>query len=136
MTALPKTLEAWTGLDNELRSLVSLIETEAEYQNALSAFEQLMNEVAQTPDTPLKSLYLLLAEHLEAYERRQHPVPDAAPHEVLRFLMDGHHLSQADLPEIGSQGVVSELLSGKRSLNARQAKALAVRFGVNASVFL
>jgi HTH-type transcriptional regulator/antitoxin HigA len=28
--------------------------------------------------------------------------------------MDEHELTQSDLPEIGSQGVVSEILSGKR----------------------
>jgi len=34
--------------------------------------------------------------------------------------MDQHGLTQSDLPEIGSQGVVSEILSGKRELNARR----------------
>jgi len=37
--------------------------------------------------------------------------------------------SQIDLPEPGSQGVVSELLYGRRNFNARLAKAMAVRFG-------
>jgi HTH-type transcriptional regulator/antitoxin HigA len=40
------------------------------------------------------------------------------------------------LPEIGSQGVVSEFLSGKRELNLRQVKALAQRFKVSPNVFL
>ena len=43
---------------------------------------------------------------------------------------------QADLAEIGSQGVVSEILSGKRQLNVRQIHALAQRFGVSPAVFL
>ena len=34
----------------------------------------------------------------------------------------------ASLPEIGSQGVVSEILSGKRELNVRQIRALAAWF--------
>ena len=42
---------------------------------------------------------------------------------------------QKNLPEIGSQGVVSEILSGKRKLNARQIAALASRFNVPESVF-
>ncbi|MHA3903658.1 helix-turn-helix domain-containing protein [Castellaniella sp. WN] len=41
-----------------------------------------------------------------------------------------------DLPEIGSQGVVSEILAGKRELNIRQVRALSERFGVSAATFL
>jgi HTH-type transcriptional regulator/antitoxin HigA len=40
------------------------------------------------------------------------------------------------MKEIGSQGVVSEVLSGKRSLNSRQIKALSERFGVSPAVFI
>ncbi|MFQ6757571.1 hypothetical protein MWR57_03025 [Desulfovibrionaceae bacterium CB1MN] len=40
-------------------------------------------------------------------------------------------LKQSDLfAEIGGQSVVSEILVGKREINARQTKALAARFGV------
>ncbi|NJM12603.1 MAG: hypothetical protein HC889_12675 [Synechococcaceae cyanobacterium SM1_2_3] len=56
--------------------------------------------------------------------------------EVLRFLMQEHGLRQSDLPEIGSQGVVSEILNGTQALNTRQIQALAQRFGVDARVFL
>jgi HTH-type transcriptional regulator/antitoxin HigA len=38
--------------------------------------------------------------------------------------------------EIGSQGVVSEILTGKRELNLRQVRALGERFGVSAATFL
>ncbi|MFX6250459.1 helix-turn-helix domain-containing protein [Acinetobacter baumannii] len=50
--------------------------------------------------------------------------------------MEQHQLTQSDLPEIGSQGVVSEILRGKRDLNLRQVKALAERFGVGPAVFI
>jgi HTH-type transcriptional regulator/antitoxin HigA len=45
-------------------------------------------------------------------------------------------LTQAELPEVGSQGVVSEVLSGKRELNVRQIRALAQRFRVSPAVFI
>jgi HTH-type transcriptional regulator / antitoxin HigA len=45
-------------------------------------------------------------------------------------------LTQVDLPEIGSQGMVSEVLGGKRELNVRQVRALAQRFHVSAAVFV
>jgi HTH-type transcriptional regulator/antitoxin HigA len=50
--------------------------------------------------------------------------------------MDQHGLRQADLPEVGSQGVVSEVLAGRRELNTRQIRALAKRFKVGAGTFL
>lgn len=54
---------------------------------------------------------------------------------MLRSLMERHGVSQRDLPEIGSQSIVSQLLSGKRKFNVRQIRALADRFGVNPQVF-
>jgi HTH-type transcriptional regulator/antitoxin HigA len=50
--------------------------------------------------------------------------------------MEEHGLSQSGLPEIGSQGVVSEILSGKRGLNVRQIARLAARFGVSPALFV
>jgi HTH-type transcriptional regulator/antitoxin HigA len=44
-------------------------------------------------------------------------------------------LRQSDLPEIGNQAKVSEILSGKRTINLRHARALAGRFGVGIEVF-
>jgi len=55
---------------------------------------------------------------------------------LLRFFMEEHNLSQSDLAEVGSQGVVSEILNGKRGLNVRQIRALSKRFGVSPSVFV
>lgn len=55
---------------------------------------------------------------------------------MLRFFMEEHDLTQGDLPEIGSLGVVSEILSGKRELNVHQIRALARRFHVSPAVFI
>jgi HTH-type transcriptional regulator / antitoxin HigA len=37
---------------------------------------------------------------------------------------------------VGSQGVVSEILNGKRELNVRQVRLLAEKFKVSSAVFL
>ena len=51
--------------------------------------------------------------------------------------MEQQSLKQTDLSgEIGGQSVVSDILNGKREINARQAKALGARFGVSAAAFL
>ena len=44
--------------------------------------------------------------------------------------MTEHGLSQKDLPEVGAQSMISELLVGKRKHNLHQVKALAQRFQV------
>jgi HTH-type transcriptional regulator/antitoxin HigA len=138
MTApnLEKTIALWEALDREAHALLKPIETTEEHAVVLDAFERLMDLVAERPGAPLAGLYELLGEHLREYERRAHPAPNAAPHEILAFLMDRHNLHQADLPEVGSQGVVSEILAGKRRINVRQARALADRFGVPADAFI
>jgi HTH-type transcriptional regulator/antitoxin HigA len=65
-----------------------------------------------------------------------HALADASGLEVLKYLMEEHDLTQSDLPEIGSQGVVSEVLRGKRELNVHQIKKLAARFHVSPAAFL
>jgi HTH-type transcriptional regulator/antitoxin HigA len=73
---------------------------------------------------------------IHAYEEKHEPMPATTGAEVLQYLMEEHGLRQSDLPEVGSQGVVSEILNGKRELNVRQIRALAQRFGVGTAVFI
>lgn len=54
---------------------------------------------------------------------------------TILYLMEEHELTQSDLSEIGTQGVVTEISSGKRQLNVRQIKCLTERFGVSPAVF-
>jgi len=71
------------------------------------------------------------------YEVCNVEIPDATPAVVLGFLMEQNNLRQSDLAEdFGSQSNVSEVLSGKREINARQARALAKRFEVSPAVFI
>ena len=72
---------------------------------------------------------------IEAYDNRYYPLPSDDEIGALIYLMEEHSLSQSDLPEIGSQGVVSEILNGKRKLNVRQIQLLAKRFHVSPATF-
>ena len=121
-----------------LRSRIPLkpIRTEQEYGQAVSALNDLMDAGVADENHPLADLLVLLGDLIGAYEDARLRHEQATPASVLRFLMEQHGLSQADLPEIGSQGVVSELLAGKRSLNLRQIQALVKRFSVSPTVFL
>ncbi len=107
-----------------------------EYDAAVERLNALVDEIGDNPKDPryrwIETLSILIA----AYDREHHGAAEASPVEVIRFLMEEHGLTQKELPEIGSQGVVSEVLSGKRALNVRQIKALAARFGVEPGAFL
>jgi HTH-type transcriptional regulator / antitoxin HigA len=109
---------------------------EAEYDRAVKRLNALLDEVGTDERHPLYGLLDTLGTLLEAYEEQHHPLPDAGAAEILRYFMQAQDLGQSDLPEVGSQGVVSEILSGKRALNVRQIRALAERFHVSPAVFV
>jgi HTH-type transcriptional regulator/antitoxin HigA len=112
------------------------IRTEREYDAAVERLNSLVNEVGDSPKDPRYRLIETLSVLIEAYDREHHSLPEASSIEVIRFLMEEHGLTQKDLPEIGSQGVVSEVLAGRRALNVRQIQGLAARFGVDPGAFL
>ncbi|WP_174839728.1 helix-turn-helix domain-containing protein [Solimonas terrae] len=117
------------------------IRTEADYDRALAIVEAIMDATRGKPERenakhPMNALLDLLTPAIEEYEARVHPVAAMPPGEILRGLMKEHGLRQSDLPEIGNQSVVSQILAGKRQLNARQIGALAKRFKMTADAFL
>lgn len=126
----------WVAL-HEVLGLGAPIANEAEYLRVLAGVDELVDATAGVDDHPLWGLISLASDRIREYEGRVHPWPDTStPATVLAGLMQQHGLRQSDLPEVGSQGVVSEVLAGKRTLNARQVKALAQRFKVAAEVLL
>lgn len=112
------------------------IRTEREYDAAVARLDALVDEIGDNPKDPRYRLIETLSVLIEAYDREHHGLPEASGIEVLRFLMEEHGLTQKDLPEIGSQGVVSEVLAGRRTLNVRQIQALAARFGIDPGALL
>ena len=71
------------------------------------------------------------------HEERNVGIPEAEPHVVLRFLTERHDFRQSDLVEVfGSQSNVSEVLNGKRKINARHTRVLGAKFGVSPAVFI
>jgi len=107
-----------------------------EHVLAVTALNSLLDAGASDENHPLASLVEMLGDMIDDYEESQLLQSASTPAGVLRFLLQQHKLAQADLPEIGSQGVMSEILAGKRTLNVRQIRALANRFSVSPAVFL
>lgn len=131
-------IEDITNRFQALTAVVPLraIRTDADYDKAIAVLNQLLDAGAAEERSPLADLTNMLGALIGDYEDANNPPVKVAPVAMLRFLMEQHELSQSDLPEIGSQGVVSEILHGKRDLNVRQIKKLAGRFHVPAAVFI
>jgi len=82
----------------------------------------------------LLNLWVLL---VEQFEEEHYPISNAAPHEMLKFLMEQRDLRQVDLVGIlGSRGVISEVINGKRSISKTQAKALGEFCDVSPELFI
>lgn len=121
-----------------LSSVIPLhtIRTEHDYDKAVEALNQLLDAGAANEEHALADLAHTLGALISEYDDVHYPVQNVSPLAMLRFLMDQNHLTQSDLPEMGTQGVVSEIMSGKRDLNVRQIKALSERFHVPPSAFV
>jgi HTH-type transcriptional regulator / antitoxin HigA len=112
-----------------------IINDEHEYDYALEVVDALMSKDDLTPEEiELLQVWAIL---IEDYEEQNYPMPEATPHEVLVHLMEVKEVRQVDLTGIlGSKGVVSEVVHGKRSISKAQAKALGEFFKVNPSLFI
>ena len=121
-----------------LSSVVPLhpIRTGVDYEKAVAALNRLLDAGAANEQHPLADLVNTLGTLIGEYDDVHYPAQEVSPLAMLRFLMDENSLTQSDLPEVGSQGVVSEVLNGKRELNVRQIKALSARFHVPPGVFV
>lgn len=107
-----------------------------EYNTLVKELNELLDIVGNDEDHRLIGLVDAISNLIASYEETHHPEKLNTGIDALKFLMDSHHLSQSDLTEIGSQGVVSEILNGKRVLNVRQIKELGRRFHVDPSTFI
>jgi HTH-type transcriptional regulator/antitoxin HigA len=110
--------------------------SEAEYDALVASVDELLGMIKDDERHPLGSLLVHLSDLIEEYDQTHRPRSKASGEQVLRYLLDEHGLKQSDLPELGSQSVVSELLAGKRKLNLRQIRFLVGRFAVPAQVFI
>lgn len=107
-----------------------------EYADLVEALDAALDAGGADETHPLARLADYLGELVAEYEAKDKMPPAATGAEALRYLMQRDNLRQVDLPELGSQGVVSELLSGRRNFNARQTKVVVAHFGVPVALFL
>ena len=118
-------------------TLPMAIETEEENERMLALVARLMSKGEENLSSEELRLLKLLAILIEDYEARAYAVPEATPHQMLRFFMEQRGLRQRDLlPVFGSRSVASDVVNAKRGISKAQARALGVFFHVSPEVFL
>jgi HTH-type transcriptional regulator / antitoxin HigA len=135
ITSLERVYRSW---QDAVESGIRPPQTEEEYLE----LRRLMDDLTSRHNIqrePWRSLFGLIADYMHAWELQHEPelksmqVPG---HEMLAFFMEQHGLKQKDLEDIIDQGNLSKILSGKRKIGAKLAKAFAARFHTDPSVFL
>jgi HTH-type transcriptional regulator/antitoxin HigA len=110
-----------------------VIDSDAELARARALADRLMRSDDPADMARLAAQARLIA----AYEENQWPRRTPGTAEVVRYLMDQHGLSRADMvPILGTASRVSEVLRGKKGLSMTMVQRLRARFGVPADVLL
>ncbi len=121
---------------NMVSPVIDTPKTHEDYQQLLNNLKTTMELVENRPNSPLSGLIKIMSRAAEEYEKRHIIAEQGNALLALRYLIKLHNVKQADLREIGSQGVVSEILNGKRSLTLRHVRELSKRFNVSPSTFI
>jgi len=110
-----------------------VIDSDAELARARALLERLM-----ASDDPAEIARLQAQAHLiAAYEEGKWPRRPPSTADVIKYLMDQHGVTCADLiPILGTPSRVSEVLRGKKGLSMAMVQRLRARFGVPADILL
>ena len=127
-----KLIDVWPAISMAL----SPPQTEEDMDKLIEFSDYLIDRTGGDESHPLIGLLDIVGTLISDYESRNIPEPEGTPIGCLKYLMQEHGLKQKDLTELGSPGVISEILSGKRELNKRQIKALSNRFGCSPAIFI
>ena len=119
-----------------VKAIFSVPHSEKEYQDLVETLDSLIDEIGNNDAHQLAPVMETVGKLIENYEDQEYKIKDVPPVEVLKYLMQEHGLKQSDLKEIGSQGIVSEILAGKRTLNIEQIKKISKRFHVSPLMFI
>jgi HTH-type transcriptional regulator/antitoxin HigA len=111
------------------------IHNEKDYRTYLARVEELFDKKNRSA---AENRYLeLLSVLIERYEQEHDPIVAPDPLDALKELMAANGMSQSALARLlGSSGITSEILSGKRSLSKTHIKKLAAAFSVSTDLFV
>ncbi len=112
-----------------------VIKTDEENERVIALAENLAHRQNKTAEET--ALFELLITLIEKYEDEHYPMGGSSPHSILLHLMESRGLKQTDFVGIlGSSGVISEVVNGKREISKAQAKALGEFFQIDPGLFI
>ena len=119
-------------------ALPGVIRSERENERALAIVASLMKRGENHLSPEEDKLLDLLTTLIEDFEEKAYPMGNVSnPQVAVRELMREHALKQTDMVDIfGSQGVVSQVLNGKRQISKAQARRLSERFRLPIDIFI
>ena len=130
---LENTIKHWKCIANDIHEPMN----NHDYDKISNLLDRLLDIVGENEKHELIGLVDVVSHMISIYdEQKKYHIKNISGIKALKFLMDQHNLTQSDLSEIGSQGVVSEILNGKRMLNLNQVKKLSQRFHVSVETFI
>src|SRR3990167_5653011 len=104
---LKNTIKHWKHITNEIHEP----RNSADYNKLSKFLDTLLDVVGEDENHELIGLVDVISHMIAMYdEQEDYQLGGLSGITALKFLMDQHNLNQSGLPEIGSQGVVSELL--------------------------
>jgi HTH-type transcriptional regulator/antitoxin HigA len=114
-----------------------VIHDRADYENLSEAAEAMAGHETDFTDDQTDYFDTLCA-LMEAYEAEVEPLPKGAPLRALKFLLNEHGLSRAQLSDIlgASRALGPMILRGERNLTVEHVRRLADYFKVDPSLFL
>lgn len=116
-----------------MEATLIVIDSDAELARARALVDRLMASDKPADVARLTAQARLIA----AYEEEKWLPRSPGPAEVIRYLMDQHGLTRADLvPLLGSAERVDDILRGRRQLTLAMVQRLRTRFHVPADLLL
>ncbi|WP_187497595.1 helix-turn-helix domain-containing protein [Erwinia aphidicola] len=118
-----------------VRACTLPVENEADLQGRMALIDELYSHATDVEHFAAQCAERV-SDRVYEYEMKQLQVPNVTPGEALSMLMKARKIRQADLRQIATQSVISEVIHGKRSLTVEQIKALARFFRVPLETFM
>jgi HTH-type transcriptional regulator/antitoxin HigA len=110
------------------------INTEQDYDSAISRIEELWGAKKDTPDGDELDLLVTL---IESYEMKHFPIAPPDPIDAIKFRMEQMGMTNSDMVKyLGSQSRVSEILNKKRKLTLGMIKSLYKGLKIPAEILL
>lgn len=121
-----------------MQVLPSVITDEEELERLTEEVDRLITKAVRQGLSPEEDKLLkLITKLIEDYEDEHFPMEDLPSQEILKAMLENRGMKQKDLVVVfGSEGIVSEILSGKRPITLKTAQKLADFFNCPREYFL